>query len=73
MELPTKPGAVIRWKFRYDGAYQYRVVVLSIHPVYEYGLAWHHSGFRYPLSPEKMQKLVDTDWGVWEILHEGEE
>lgn len=72
MILPDKPGAVIRWKYKYDGAYQYQVTVLSIHPDYEQGMVWHRSGSGYTVSQTAMQVLVEGEWGEWEILHPGE-
>lgn len=73
MILPDKPGAVIRWKYRYDGVYQYQVAVLTYTGDYDQGLRWHRAGW-VERTQEEMQKVVDTEeWGEWEILHSGEE
>jgi len=73
MILPDKAGAVIRWKYRYDGVFQYQVAVLTYTGDYDEGLRWHRPGWGVPWTPEAMQETVDTSWGVWEIMHPGEE
>lgn len=74
MKLPTNPGAVIRWKYRYDGIYQYQAYVLTENQDYEKEeLVWYRSVGGKPWSQVRMQMTVDSGGGTWEILHEGEQ
>lgn len=72
-ELPTKAGSVIRWKYRYDGVFQYQIAVLSIHHDYEQGLAWHRTGWSEPWSAKRMQDEINDSWGEWTVVCEGDE